>query len=174
MKPFFKKSIVITLIVILGFASLPSVGVSALEVSNSKPSQSEVSIERLERIWARQLRTYEHIGHTDNFILRIQGMIDRAGANGKDVTSVQSALDAFIAAVKEANPIYESMNGIVNSHQGFDANGKVTDLEKAKETVRAMSGKLREIKTTMDETGWVLREAIKGFRAANPRPAKTK
>ena len=75
--------------------------------------------------------------------------------------------------MKDAKPIYESAKGIINSHQGFDANGKVTDLEKAKETVKAMHAKMQEIKTAMGGTGKALREAIKAFREANPRPVKT-
>ncbi|MFT3893338.1 MAG: hypothetical protein QM730_17055 [Anaerolineales bacterium] len=100
-------------------------------------------------------------------------MIDRAKSNGKDVTALQAALNAFETAVKAAHPIYESGKGIINSHQGFDANGKVTDAAKAKETVKAMHDKLQEIKAAMDGTGKALKEAIKAFREANPRPTKT-
>ncbi len=97
-------------------------------------------------------------------------MIDRARQDGKDVSAVQAALDAFEEALKDAHPVYESGKGIVNSHQGFDENGKVTDAEKAKETVQAMGEKLREIKDAMAGTGRALREAIRDFREANPRP----
>ena len=87
--------------------------------------------------------------------------------------ATEAALDAFNASVKDAKPIYESAKGIINSHQGFDANGKVTDPEKAKETVKAMHEKMQEIKAAMDGTGKALRDAIKAFREANPRPVKT-
>jgi hypothetical protein len=62
------------------------------------------------------------------------------------------------------------MKGIVNSHQGFDANGKVTDPEKAKETVKQMREKMQEIRAALDGTGKALHEAIQAFKAANPRP----
>ena len=83
---------------------------------------------------------------------------------------MQAALDAFNDAIKDAHPIYESARGIINSHQGFDDNGKVTDAEQAKETVKVMGEKLKEIKEAMSGTGKALRAAIKAFRAANPRP----
>ena len=85
---------------------------------------------------------------------------------------MQTALDAFEAALKNAQPIYESANGIVNSHDGFDSNGKVTDPEKAKVTVQAMREKFKAIHDAMDGTGKALHEAIKAFREANPRPQK--
>ena len=169
----FKKAILVALIVALGLTTVSFFSVSAAGLNapaSLAQQQRQITNERLERIWARQLRLYERMGRADEFIERVQKLIDRAEANGKDVSAVQAALDAFAAAVKEANPIYESMKGIINSHQGFDDNGKVTDPEKANETVSSMHEKMLEIKTVMDGTGRALREAIRAFREANPRP----
>ncbi|HEX5809799.1 MAG TPA: hypothetical protein VFY25_14120, partial [Anaerolineales bacterium] len=178
MKLFFKKTALLALIATLALTATPSVTVSALgEMDPSTPPAGDVSNEKLEQVWARQLRTFERIGRSydrlDQFTTRAQDLIDRADANGKDVSSLQQALDAFEDAAKDAHPIYESTRGLVNSHQGFDENGKVTDPQKAKETVQAMHDKLQEIKSAMDGTGKALREAIKAFREANPRPAQT-
>jgi hypothetical protein len=172
MKQFFRKTILFAVIAALAVASLPFVSVSA--AGEKDPSTlPQVTNERLENIWARQLRAYERMGHTDEFIARVQKLIDRAEENGKDASAVQAALDAFAEQAKEAQPVYESIKGIINSHQGFDENGKVTDPEKAKETIRSMHEKLQEIRKTMDGTGKALRDAIKAFREANPRPEKT-
>jgi hypothetical protein len=173
-KTFFTKSILFALIAALGLASLPVFSVSAAGSNDPTPEpRGPVTNERLEQVWARQLTAYHRLGKLDQFIERIQKLIDRASANGKDVSAVQAALDAFAEAWKDARPTYESMNGIVNSHQGFDDSGKVTDPEKAKETVRKMHDKFKEIRTTLDGTARELRDAIKAFRQANPRPEKT-
>lgn len=173
MKSIFKKTLLIALVAALAAASLPLLSASAAQ-DEPPPPQREVSNERLERIWLHQLRLYEKIGNgfdkSGAFIDRVQELIDKAGANGKDVSAVQAALDAFEEALKDAHPVYESAKGIINSHQGFDNDGKVTDPEKAKETVRAMGEKLKEIKDAMGGTGRALHEAIKAFREANPRP----
>ena len=177
MKSIFKKTLLFALVAALVAASLPFVSVSAAGLNDPLPPQGQLSNERLERVWARQLRLYEKIGNgfegSDAFVEKVQKLIDRASETGKDVSAVQAALDAFEAALKEAHPIYESCKGIINSHQGFDSNGKVTDPEKARETVRAMGEKLKEIKAAMNGTGRALRDAIKAFREANPRPPKT-
>ncbi len=172
MKQIFKKIILLALLTALAVASLPFSSVSAAGV-NDPTNPPKVTNERLENIWARQLRAYERMGHTDEFIAKVQKLIDRAKANGNDASAVQAALDAFAAKAKEAQPVFESIKGIINSHQGFDENGKVTDPEKARETVKAMGEKLKEIRETMDGAGKALREAIKAFREANPRPEKT-
>ncbi|MEP7137929.1 MAG: hypothetical protein ABI904_23625 [Chloroflexota bacterium] len=170
MKNIFKKTILAALVAALGLASLPFVSASAMGANDpTPPPAGQVSNEKLEKAWARQLKMYERMGKAEDFAAKVQKLLDKASANGKDVSAVQAALDAFNAAVKDAKPIYESAKGIVNSHQGFDANGKVTDPAKAKETVKAMHDKMQEIKAAMDGTGKALREAIKAFRAANPR-----
>ena len=170
----FKKPFLLALVAVIAAASLPIFRVSALGSNEpTPPPQGELTKERLEKIWARQLRVYEKLGKVENLIGNAQRLIDRASANGKDVSAVQAALDAFEDAIKDAKPIYESANGIVNSHQGFDSNGKLTDAEKAKETVRQMGEKLKEIRGVMNGTGQALREAIQAFREANPRPMQT-
>ena len=177
MKNMFKKTLLIALVAALAVASLPLMSASAApSTDDPPPGDREVSAERLEKVWARQLRLYEKIGNgydrSDNFVEKVQTLINRASENGKDVTAVQAALDAFEAALKDTHPIYESAKGIVNSHQGFDNDGKVTDLEKAKETVKSMAEKLKEIKESMGGTGKALREALKAFLEANPRPER--
>lgn len=173
-KTMFKKTILVALVAALGLASLPFVSVSAMGVNDPTPPPAwQVSNEKLEKAWAHQLKMYERMGKAEEFVGKVQKLLDKASANGKDVSAVQAALDAFNASIKDAKPIYENAKGIINSHQGFDANGKVTDSEKAKETVKAMHDKMQEIKAAMDGTGKALRDAIKAFREANPRPVKT-
>ena len=171
---FLKKTILLALAAAVAMASLPFVSVAAAGAHDpSAPPQGELTNERLGKIWSRQLKAYEKMGKAEDFVAKVQQLIDRAGQNGKDVSAVQDALDAFVSALKDAKPIYASMNGILNSHQGFDSNGKVTDPEKAKETVRQMGDKFKEIRDAMGGTGKALHEAIKAFREANPRPEKT-
>jgi hypothetical protein len=174
MKMLIRKTLLIALVAALGLASLPMFGVAAAGSQDpTPPPQDEMTDERLEKLWARQLRAYERFGKTDEFIAKVQQLIERAGQNGKDVAAVQAALDAFEDAVSDAKPIHQSMAAIVNSHAGFDANGKVTDSEQAKQTVQQMGEKLKGLRDAMAGTGKELHEALKAFRDANPRPEKT-
>jgi len=168
-----KNTIMAALAGALVLAALPMTSAFAQGVT---PPKGELTNEKLEQAWARQLKIYEKIGKgfddTDGQIAKIQARLDKAAASGKDVTALQAALDAFAAALKSAKPTYDSMHGIVNSHQGFDANGKVTDLEKAQSTVQEMRAKLQDLKSEMNGTGKALFEALKAFREAN-KPAAT-
>jgi len=85
---------------------------------------------------------------------------------------LQAALDAFEDVLKDAHPIYESAKGIINSHQGFDTDGQLTDRDKAVETVKDLGAKLKEVRQITGKPGKALRDAIKAFRDAY-RPADT-
>jgi methyl-accepting chemotaxis protein len=175
----FKKTILIALVAALALATLPitSVYASGLHDPTNPPANgTQLSNERLEQIWARLQRVYELQGkvlnRADRMAERFQNLINRMNENGKDTTALQAALDAFKEALKEAHPVYESAKGILNSHQGFDADGKVSDHEKAVETIKELRDKIQEVRGIIGEPGKALREAIKAFRDAN-RPADT-
>ncbi|MBI5825695.1 MAG: hypothetical protein HZB18_16830 [Chloroflexi bacterium] len=173
MKNVFKKMILAVSAAALVFAAFPAT--SAFAADENPPIAGDVSSEKLERIWARQLHKYERLGKafedTDAHIAKIQERIDKAAEKGKDVTELQAALDAYEAALIAAQPTYESIGSIVSSHAGFDANGKVTDAEQARSTVEQMRTKMQEIKSAMGGTFKALREAWKAFRKAN-KPAE--
>lgn len=173
MKQMITKLILAVSAAALVFAAFPVT--NAYAADEVPPISGEVSNEKLEKLWARQLQAYEKLGNAfndvDAHIARIQGQIDKAAANGKDVSALQAALDAYEAALKSAQPVYASVGSIVNTHAGFDANGKVTDAEQAKATVEQMRTKMQEVKSTMDGTFKALREALKAFRDAN-RPTE--
>ena len=172
MKNIFKKMILAVMTAALVFAAFPVT--SAFAQGENPAPMGEVSNEKLEKAWARQLNIYERLGNgfdgLDAQIAKFQERIDKAASNGRDVTALQSALDAFEAASKATLPIYDSIESIVNSHAGFDADGKVTDAEQAKSTLQEMGAKLKEVKSSMDGTGKALHEAFKAFREAN-KPA---
>lgn len=172
MNMLFKKTMLAGLIAVLALAALP---VTSAFAQDENPPKGEVTTEQLEKAWAKQLKVYEMLGkafeNTDAQFAKAQELIDRATANGKDASAIQSALNAFKAAVEKSRPVYDGLTTLVNSHAGFDANGKVTDATQAKATVQSVRAKMQELKTSMDGTGKALREAVKAFRENN-KPAK--
>ena len=169
MKNMFKKLVLAVVAAVLVLTAFPVT--SAFAADEVPPAKGELTTEKLEQIWAHQSQAYERLGkmfeNSDAQIARFQSLIDKASANGKDTASLQAALNAYESALKTAKPIYNGINGIVTSHQGFDANGKVTDAEKAKSTVDQMRTKMQEVKSAMGGTFKALREAMKAFREAN-------
>jgi hypothetical protein len=171
MKNMFNKMILAVMTVALVFAAFP---VTSAYAQDENPPKAELTNEKLEKVWAREMQAYERLGKVfsdiDGTISKLQARLDKASENGKDVTALQSALDAFESALASAKPTYDGMSGLINAHAGFDADGKVTNAEQAKSTVKEVGTKLKEVKDAMGGTGKALREALKAFREAN-KPA---
>lgn len=167
MKILFKKMMLAGLVALLTITALPATNVFA---QGENPPKAGATTEQLEKAWARQLKMFERLGKAfedTNSSLKAQELIDKAIENGKDVSAVQAAMNAFSAALETSRPIYESIQSLVNTHAGFDANGKVTDVEQAQATVQSVRAKLQELKTSLDGKGKALRDALKAFRDAN-------
>jgi len=174
MKATFWKGTCGVVVTLLLLAAMPVPAVSAADSSAPPPPWQAF---RFERTWERMLRHYARVGDLldrgDDMMAKSQAMIDRLAEEGKDVSGLEAALDDFAASLKAARPLYASGQGIVNSHAGFDSDGKVTDPEAALETIQALGDKLREIQDAMGGTGRALRDAIWDFREANPPPWRT-
>jgi hypothetical protein len=163
----FRKMILAGLVALLVFAALPVTSVFAQEENPPK----ELTNEQLEKVWAKQLQVYEKLSKVfDDSTPRLdkaQELIDKAAAKGKDTTAVQTALNAFVAAVEKSRSVYEDIQPLITAHAGFDSNGNVIDAIQAKATVQEVRAKLQALKTSMGGTGKALREAIRAFREAN-------
>lgn len=172
MKNTISKIMMSVLVIALAFAAIPVTNAYAADETPPTPTD-----EKLEKIWARQSKMYERIGKafedTDTHIAKFQEMIDKAAENGKDVTGLQSALDAYEAALIASRPAYESLGQTFRTHSGFDANGNVINSEKAQAAVKEAREQMKALKESMGGSFKVLREAIKAFREAN-KPAGSK
>jgi hypothetical protein len=87
---------------------------------------------------------------------------------------LQTPLDNFSAAAKQAQPIFRDTSATVSSHPGFDTNGNVTDRAQALATVKDLGDKFKEIHQLLSDPRDSLRQALKDFRQANtptPNPA---
>ena len=170
----FRRSLIVAAVVALGLSVLPFVPVYA---QSPNPPVTQPSSTKLQAAWAKEQAVYARIGNILNraggLISRIQSKLDQAKSKGKDVSSVQTALDAFSTAIKNVHGIYAEIQAIVQSHAGFDASGNVTDPVQALQTVKDFRAKIVEIRQVgLREAGRALHEAIKALRQSNrPAPA---
>ncbi len=130
---------------------------------------------RLEVAWARLEASHSRLEVVFDFAnqhtAKVQQLIDRAKANGKDVAGVQAALNNLETALTQARPIFEGTSGTVASHQGFDANGNVTDATQAIQTVRDLTAKDQQIQSILAPAQQALQEAFQTFKQTNaPTP----
>ena len=168
-----KKSLIVAVVTAMGLSTLPFVNAYAQSANPPvTPAPGQPSADKLQKLWARDQTVYARIGKildgANSLISKIQTKLDDAKSKGKDVSSVQTALDAFSAAVKNVQPIYMDLQTIIQSHSGFDASGNETDPTEALQTVQNFKSKSEEIRQAgVREAGKALREAMQAFRQAN-------
>jgi hypothetical protein len=172
MTTLFRKIALVVLVVTVGLAAFPFAGASAASLNGQTAPQPDNS--RLEKTWAREQAIYRREGtrlaNSSNFIARIQILIDKANQKGWDTSSLQAALNSFSAVLPAVQAAHASGAAIIASHAGFDSNGKITDRSAAIATVKSLGQVLKDTRTAMNGTGKALRQAIKTFRHAHPRP----
>lgn len=172
----FKNILLVAMALALVAAALPWTSAFAAPAADptTPPVDGEKSNTRIESLWTREQNAVERIGkvidRSNTMTEKVQTWINKARENGKDVTALQAALDAYKQAVQEAGPMYEQAQSIVSEHAGFDADGKVTDREQAIQTLKDLGTQLKTLREQVGTPGNALREAIKAFREAN-KPA---
>lgn len=170
---FFKKFVLAIVVLAVGLVALPASGVFAagLPDETTPPATLPAGNLRLELVWSHAKTVYQRQGYllslTDDFIARAQILIDRANNKGWDTTAVQTALDAFNSVIPAAKAAHFPGAAIIASHNGFDAQGRVTDRTAAMVTAKSLVQVLKDTRATMNGTGRALREAIKAFRDAH-------
>lgn len=110
-----------------------------------------------------------------------QDWITKAQAKGWDVSDLQAALNTFNGQITNARSLHETAAGILSTHNGFDASGKVTDVAGATQTVRDARQALKDAHDVIRQAVTDLRGAIRLFRsehkgggqAATPAPTGT-
>ena len=97
-----------------------------------------------------------------------QQLIDAAQAEGKDVSSLQTALNQYNSDIANAQSQHDQASSIISAHNGFDSSGAATDLNTAYHTVVDARTALREAHADIVLAVTTLRQAVEQWRAANP------
>ncbi|PWH17104.1 MAG: hypothetical protein DDG60_02995 [Anaerolineae bacterium] len=178
MKTHLKKLFLLFTLLSLVWLALPAQTVLAAGPQTpSTPStpSPERAKARLEWAFANQKLAVERIRinleYQDEFIAGIEERIAQAKEQGKDVSAVEQALAAYKQALVQAQPYYQQALALVQAQAGFDSNGKVTDLEKARQTVQALAESLKQYRQTLREPLQALREALKTLRPQKTEPS---
>lgn len=133
--------------------------------------------ERLEKLFQTELKRLEaeekQLARAGEVAARVQEKIDNLKSRGRDTSELEAALAGFKAGVAEAQSFHDTAKGILDARAGFDSNGKVTDTEKARQTVRTAGKAERQFYQTMRKALRELRREAREYRKDNgPRPQR--
>lgn len=171
------SSLLVVAMTTAAFVAVPAAPAYADEGAPPAPERSRDRGARLEQVFEREKdwlgRQSDNLGKAGAASEKLSGLIEKAKANGVDVSSLEAALATFEGQIAEAEQQHEEAAAIIDAHAGFNGGGKVTDQAQALETVKSAGGALRGAAQTMKEAGQGLREAVKAWREAHPRPQPT-
>lgn len=127
----------------------------------------------LENVYEKFGKLVEHVGddlaRADNIEERLVNAIERQEALGEDTSEVQMALDDFLAKLPKIEAGYADVLNIYNGPAGFDANGKVTDIDDAIDSMQVLKDGLQATHQDWHEATASLREVLEAYQEAHPR-----
>jgi len=172
-----KKLILACLAILLLSAALPVASVIAAPLGDDpNPDKGKDAYPRLEKAFQRVKDWYdkqgEFLAKSGDFINKAETFIGRADQKGLDTSSLKLLLESFASSIPVVQSAHDRAGAILSAHNGFDENGKVTDVQAASQTVKDAAAALQEGRQAHLGKGKALAEAIKAFWQANkpPRP----
>jgi hypothetical protein len=167
--------LLVGLIVSAAALAFPTGSVAAASLAQQPqvtPAQKTPDPARLEKVYQREREALkaqaERFDRLDERVVKFAERIAKLKQDGKDVTVLEKALDAFKAKLAEARSQHEEAAQLLNNHAGFDAVGKVTDLTQAAATLKAAGKILRDVhqdlRPALREIIRVVREFIRDNR----------
>ena len=171
------SSLLVVALTAAAFVAVPAAPAYADDGTPPTPERSRDRGARLEQVFEREKdwlsRQSDNLGKAGAASEKLSGLIEKAKANGVDVSSLEAALATFESQIAVAGRQHEQAAAVIDAHAGFNGGGKVLDPAQALETVKSAGSALREAAQTMKDAGQALREAVKAWREAHPRPQPT-
>lgn len=101
---------------------------------------------------------------------KTQDYVKAQNALGKDTSSLVAALATYNSQLATAQSSHNAAGTLISAHSGFDANGTVTNLAQATQTVIDLRHSLMDAHQVLRQAGQDLRKAIRTYRQANLVP----
>ncbi|MDD5371267.1 MAG: hypothetical protein PHQ40_19465 [Anaerolineaceae bacterium] len=137
----------------------------------AQPQTNPLAQVHIEKIYQRELTFLaaqgKRLERTDTLVGKAEALLQKLAGKGINVSPLQAALDDFKATIPSARAVHLSAEEILNQHAGLDANGKVTDLKTARETVLTAGQDLRECHRILKNAFADLIKEIRQFRTQN-------
>ncbi len=114
-----------------------------------------------------------NLDKTGAIVTRVQALIADAQAQGQDTSALENALATFQSQVANARSAHATAAGILSTHNGFNPNGKVTDVTTARQTVLDARQSLKEAANILTQAVKDLKTAVQAWRDVHPQAVPT-
>jgi prefoldin subunit 5 len=166
--------------VVVGGVFLSAVPVQAapLGQGTTPPTGEDARLKelvRLERAYQREQKSLDaqtgRLAKTEEMVGKVEAKIAELKAKGLDTSALEEALAAYQESAVKAQADHDYAAEILVAHAGFDANGKVTDVQGAISTVKEAHQSLQDARQELRPALRDLLQALREFRRDNwPKP----
>jgi hypothetical protein len=98
---------------------------------------------------------------------KIDSLIAKLKAKGKDTTALEAAVAEFRSGIGQARAEWQAASATLTTHAGFDGDGKVSNADQARTTLKEAHGHMEQAHTIAQAAYQKLRAAIAAYRKAN-------
>ena len=150
--------------------ALAAVGMSvgSASAAPSGASKPNVALARLYKQQQQRLKIQDaRLARAVEYAAKIDGLIARLKAKGKDTAALEQAVAAFRAGIEQARSEWQAASATLAAHAGFDDAGKVINADQARATLSEARGHMQQAQTIARGAYKSLRSAIAAYRKAN-------
>lgn len=107
------------------------------------------------------------IDYAKSVATKAQTWIDELKGNGKDTSSLETALASFNTSIANAQSEHDKGQAAYDAQAGFDGNCKLTDREAARATLQTVNDALRAAHRYLVDATITFHRAVQDWRRAN-------
>ena len=127
-----------------------------------------VALSRMYRAEQQRLKLQDaRLKRAAEYAAKIDSLIARLKAKGKDTAALEQAVAAFRAGIEQARAEWQAASDILTAHAGFDAAGKVVNADEARATLKDAHGHMVQAHTIARGAYTSLHAAVVAYRKAN-------
>jgi hypothetical protein len=135
---------------------------------DDRPNKGNAALSRMYRVERQRLRLQDaRLNRAKEHAAKIDAMIAKLKAKGKDTAALEQAVAAFRAGIDKARAEWQAASDVLTAHAGFDADGKVTNADQARATLKDAHGHMEQAHAIARDAYKSLHTAVLAYRKAH-------
>ena len=154
-------------------AALVAVGISfgsasAAPAKPTTPKPANAGLSHTYKVEQDRLKLQDvRLKNADKHAGKIDEIITKLKAKGQDTAALEQAVAAFRAEIVKARAEWQAAGATLSTHAGFDADGKVTDADQARATLKDAHGHMEQTHAIARAAYAKLHAAVVAYRKAH-------
>jgi hypothetical protein len=131
-------------------------------------TKADLALSRMYKAEQQRLKLQDaRLARVTDYTTKIDSLIAKLKAKGKDTAALEQAVAAFRTGIAQARAEWQAASATLATHTGFDNNGKVTNADQARATLKDARGHMEQAHRIAGGAYQKLHAAIVAYRKAH-------